>query len=124
MITSYFADRFPASSAFGKTTSNGNSNCSSSQRVQPEGIEPPYWSASAIRGFRNEIAVPDGRAPTASKLMPRSVASFVTRPDVEGRAVTKNAPGWGPVVNHATFSPAASRRLIATKASFVAWLKR
>ena len=31
----------PASSVCGYTTSNGNSNCSNSQRVQPEGIEPP-----------------------------------------------------------------------------------
>jgi hypothetical protein len=40
--TSYFAFRFPASSVPGKTTSNGNSYCSNSQRVHPDGIEPPY----------------------------------------------------------------------------------
>ena len=33
--------RFPASRPF-YTTSNGNSNCSSSHRVQPDGIDPPY----------------------------------------------------------------------------------
>src|SRR5687768_2331064 len=42
MMTSYLVDRLPASSALGKTTSNGNSCCSRSQRVQPDGIEPPY----------------------------------------------------------------------------------
>ena len=40
--TSYFAFRLPASSICGKTTSNGNSYCSKIQRVQPDGIEPPY----------------------------------------------------------------------------------
>jgi len=40
--TSYFALRLPASSVPGNTTSNGNSYCSNSQRVQPEGIDPPY----------------------------------------------------------------------------------
>ncbi len=40
--TSYFAFRLPASSVLGKTTSNGNSYCSNSQRVQPDGIDPPY----------------------------------------------------------------------------------
>src|SRR5580704_14142425 len=34
--------RFPASNVGGYTTSKGNSYCSKSQRVHPEGISPPY----------------------------------------------------------------------------------
>jgi hypothetical protein len=42
MITSKRLESRPASRALGKTTSNGNSNCSRMKRVQPDGIEPPY----------------------------------------------------------------------------------
>src|SRR6185295_10547465 len=50
--TSNLLFRSPASSAGGYTTSNGNSYCSNSQRVQPEGMEPPYWSNRPMRiGF-------------------------------------------------------------------------
>ena len=41
-ITSYLRLRLPASSVCGYTTSKGNSNCSNSQRVQPEVVRPPY----------------------------------------------------------------------------------
>src|SRR5450432_3221173 len=40
--TSNLLLRSPASSPGGYTRSNGNSYCSNSQRVQPEGIDPPY----------------------------------------------------------------------------------
>src|SRR5690242_5606270 len=42
--TSNLLFRSPASSVEGQTLSNGNSYCSRIQRVQPEGILPPYES--------------------------------------------------------------------------------
>jgi hypothetical protein len=73
-MTSYFARRFPASSACGYTTSKGKSYCSSSQRVCPDGIDPPYWSASAMRGAFT-ACVPAGRVLTPSTVMPSSRAA-------------------------------------------------
>jgi len=119
-MTSYFPARFPSSNARGNTTSNGNSYCSRIQRVHPDGIEPPYWSARAMRSLRSGIASPAGRVPTPSKLSPRSAASLSTISRVLLFPLMKKAPADGPDVSHATSSPAASNRLIAVKESLTA----
>ena len=55
--------------------SNGNSNCSSSQRVQPDGIEPPYRSHKPMR-TGSQL---DTHRPPALTLRRRSSARFRRR---------------------------------------------
>ncbi len=122
MITSNLLDRFPASIAWGKTTSKSKPYCSRIHLVQPDGIDPPYWSASAMRIFLSLIASPAGRAATPSKLTPSSVASCATAAAVEAFVATKNVPCCGPDDIQETSSPALTRRLMATNESLTAWL--
>src|SRR6188768_2604808 len=105
MITSNLLDRFPASITWGKTTSKSKPYCSRIHLVQPDGIEPPYWSASAMRIMRSLIESPDGRADTPSKLTPSSVASCATAAAVEDFVATNNVPCCGPDDIQETSSP-------------------
>ena len=63
-MTSKRSRKFPSSSTLVVTTWNGKSNCSRSQRVQPEGIEPPYLSQSARRTSCSVNASLIGAVPT------------------------------------------------------------
>ncbi len=78
--TSYFWRRLPASSAGGNTSSKlVGYACSKIHRIQPDGIEPPYWSHSPMRTGFSFSALPLGFTDVASKATPRSAASFSTK---------------------------------------------
>src|SRR5437870_2144301 len=108
-------------------TSNGNSYCSNSQRTQPEGIDPPYWSYRAMRTGRtwNGGCSPVGTLCTPSMVSPLSAAVF-SRIGVDSAvAGTRNDPAgydFPLMVNGAvardTDCLAFSSRLSAMKASF------
>src|SRR5579862_6699384 len=89
MMTSYFDFRLPASRSFGYTSVNGISKFSNSRRVQPDDIEPPYRSASAMR-LADSFTASAGREFVPTKLTPRSAADFCTT--AAELAPTKNVP--------------------------------
>src|SRR3954471_16607920 len=89
--TSYFERASAASSVPPQTTSYGNSNRSSTNRLQPDGIEPVGLSHSAILCCFTWNASTVGFAlPSAST--PSSVAAVLMMAVVVGFATTKNEP--------------------------------
>jgi len=69
----------------------GNSNCSSTQRVQPAGIELPV-SAKPIRGGFNATASGPGAVALPVNGVPMSWAIFSRFAWVEPLRATKNVP--------------------------------
>ncbi len=77
-----------------------------------------------MRSFCRCDIAPVGAVAADWKLTPRSVAAFCRIGSVVAFADTKNVPApSGPFASHETSSPAASKRLTATKLCVFSWLK-
>ena len=125
--TSNLLFKSPASSAGGYTTSNGNSYCSKSQRVQPEVIEPPYWSHRPMRMGWSFSASPAGALATASTATPSSFAPRSSTRRAAAEAGTQMAPVPKSIscfFSQYTSALAFNSRLISTKELLMRWLIR